>query len=309
MDVFRRLAGLPPFRGGTAVAIGNFDGLHAGHRRILGRAMTVARRKNLYSLVLTFDPRPSVSPARRPVPLLRTLDRRLSDLSSLGVRGTLVLPFNMTFAALSGRAFAESILAGALRARAVAVGENFRFGHDRRCGVAELKAFGETFGFKVYVIPTLVRDGLPISSSLIRKRLAEGDVETAAALLGSPYEIEGRVVRGTGRGTPLGIPTANLRTSAGILPPGVYLTLAVSARRAIPSVTNVGTGPTLGPRPVHVETHLLDVREDLYGTDLRVLFLKKLRNERKFPSVPALVLQIRKDIKKARAAFDLPARA
>ena len=303
MKVFRGLEGIPAFKTGTVVAVGNFDGLHLGHRKILRRVASLARSKNLFSLVLTFDPHPARSFKGRAVPLIQTLDQRLEGLKKAGIKGTLILPFDRAFSRLSGRAFAERVLARSLRARDIVVGEDFRFGFRRRFGIADLARLGREFGFGVHAVAPVILDGRPVSSSRIRGLIAEGDVEGAAGPLGAPYEITGLVIRGAGRGAGLGIPTANLRTPNEILPPGVFLTEAGSGGRLLPSVTNIGTGPTFESRPVHPETHILGARRPLYGRKLRVLFVKKIRNERKFASPAALVRRIRLDIKKAHEYF------
>jgi len=304
MKVFRGLEAIPAFKAGTVVAVGNFDGLHLGHRKILRRVASLAGSKDLFSLVLTFDPHPARSfKGRRSIPLIQTLDQRLEGLKKAGIKGTLILPFDRAFSRLSGRAFAERVLAGSLRARDIVVGVDFRFGFKRRFAIADLARLGRELGFGVHAVAPVILEGRPVSSSLIRGLIAQGDVEGAAGPLGAPYEIRGLVIRGAGRGANLGIPTANIRTANELLPPGVFLTQAGLGARLLPSVTNIGTGPTFESRPVHPETHILGARKPLYGRELRVLFIKKLRNERKFASPAALVRRIRLDIGKARQFF------
>ena len=303
MKVYTGFDGFPRSRRGAALAIGNFDGLHVGHRRILTRLAALAERDGLRSLVLTFFPHPARALAGRDVPLIQTLDQRLDGLRRAGIDGVLVVPLDRSLFALTGRAFAERILAKALGAREVVVGANFRFGRGRACGAADLAALGRESGFGVIAVPPVVRGGQTVSSSLIRRLLLEGEVAKAAELLGAPYELQGRVVPGQARGRALGFPTANLLTVHEILPSGVFLTVASVGRRAFPSLTNIGVRPTFGHNPPGVETHLLGFRGDLYGRIVRLGFVRKLRNERRFATPEALVRQVDRDLDSARAAF------
>jgi riboflavin kinase/FMN adenylyltransferase len=309
MKVFTGFEGLPRFRRETVVAVGNFDGLHLGHRRILSRVAALSRKKGLRSLVLTFFPHPARALAGKAVPLIQTLDQRLDGFRRAGIDGVLVVPLERELFELSGAEFSERLLAEALRARAVVVGANFRFGRGRRCGAKDLADLGRVLGFAVLAVPPVVVGGQTVSSSLIRRFLARGDVVTAGGLLGEPYEIEGRVVPGHSRGRDLGFPTANLLTTSEILPPGVFLTLASVGRRSYPSLTNIGVRPTFGDNPPGVETHLLDFKGDLYGRIVRLRFVGKIRAERRFATPAALVRQVSKDLRSARAAFlDIPGR-
>jgi riboflavin kinase/FMN adenylyltransferase len=303
MKVFTGFEGLPRFRRGSVVAVGNFDGLHLGHRRILSRVAARSRSEGLRSLVLTFFPHPARALAGRAVPLIQTLDQRLDGFRRAGIEAALVVPLDRDLFELSGAEFSGRILADALRARAVVVGANFRFGRGRKCGAGDLSALGRAMGFDVRAVPPVVVGGRTVSSSLIRLLLARGDVVTAAGLLGDFYEIEGRVVPGHSRGRDLGFPTANLLTTNEILPPGVFLTLASVGRRSYPSLTNIGVRPTFGDNPPGVETHLLDFTGDLYGRIVGLRFLGKLRDERRFATPAALVRQVSRDLRSARAAF------
>lgn len=303
MKVYTGFDALPRSRRGAAVAIGNFDGLHVGHKRILSRLRALAEGEGFRSLVLTFFPHPARAVAGLDIPLVQTLDQRLDGFRRAGVDGVVVVPLDRALFGLSGPAFAESVLARSLRARAVVVGANFRFGRGRACGAADLIGLGREFGFAVLAVPPVVRDGRSVSSSLIRRLLAAGDVSAAARLLGAPYEIEGRVVPGEARGRALGFPTANLLTANEILPSGVFLTVAAVACRTFPSLTNIGVRPTFGKNPPGVETHLLGFEGDLYGRIVRLAFVRKLRNERRFPTAEALVRQVGRDLFAARAAF------
>ena len=303
MKVFNGFEGVPPFPRGAVVAVGNFDGIHLGHRKILERVLELAAKKRLFSLVLTFFPHPARSLNKRDVPLIQTLGQRLEGLREAGVKGVVVVPFGRGVRRLSGRAFAGRVLKDRFQAGEVVVGENFRFGKDRRCGVAELARLGREFSFDVHGVPPVEKAGEIVSSSLIRHRLAKGNVEKAAELLGRPYEIEGCVVTGESRGRVLGFPTANIHTTNEIIPRGIFVTLAITASRSLPSVTNVGVGPTFGGSRLGIETHVLDHKGNLYGRTVKLRFLKKLRNEKKFRTSKALIAQIGRDVAEARRYF------
>ena len=297
---FEKLPALPR---PTAVAVGNFDGLHLGHRKILARLCALARSRDLMSLVLTFDPHPERALGKKAVRMIDTPDQRLARLGESCVDAVLVTGFDRTFSALSGTDFVERILLGRLRAREVVVGRDFRYGKDRRSDIADLRKLGRRFGFGVHAIAPRVIGEAAVSSSAIRRLLARGRVEEAARLLGRPYEIAGTVVRGDSRGTSLGYPTANLLPGNEILPDGVFISESVWKGRSFPSVTSIGTNPTFGPNPVRVETHLLDRRARLMGAGLTLRLLRKIRPTRKFPDARALVEQIGKDVAAARAYF------
>ena len=303
MVVVRGFEDLRPLPRPVAVAIGNFDGLHLGHRKILSALRDAAAARRLASLVLTFDPHPERALGRKSIRMIDTLDQRLDRLSRVGVEAVLVVPFDRAFSRLAGRDFAQDILRDRLDAREVVVGRDFRFGCGRRAGVAELKAFGRRLGFGVRAVAPALVGGVPVSSSLIRRLLLHGRVEEAARRLGRPYEIAGEVVPGAARGRRLGAPTANLRTANEILPDGVFVTEAVWKRRRLPSVTSIGTNPTFGPNPVSVETHILDRRIRFCGARLSVRLLRRIRPTRKFPDREALAAAIRQDVAAAREHF------
>ncbi len=300
MKAYSGFAGLPACRRGSAVAVGTFDGLHLGHRKILGRVADRAREADLVPLVLTFFPHPARSVGSRDVRLIQTLEQRIQGLDDSGIKGAVVVPLDGRLSRLAGRAFAEMILAEKLHAREVVVGANFRFGKDRKSAVADLIRFGREFGFRVQAVTPVRKRGGIVSSSLIRKLLVSGKVEEAARLLGRPYEIEGRVVAGKSRGRRLGFPTANIETPNEIVPEGVYITETILAGISHLSLTNVGTNPTFGKNPLGVETYVLDYRGRLYGRNLKIRFHRKLREEKLFQSSEDLVLQMNRDLASAR---------
>jgi riboflavin kinase/FMN adenylyltransferase len=286
-----------------AVTIGNFDGVHRGHVALVRAAARWARTAGGDTVVLTFDPHPAsvLEPARAPA-TLTTLEQKAELLASLGVDRLVVAPFDQDLARRPPEEFARLVLAGALQARRVVVGDNFRFGHDRIGDVALLAALGEALGFEVEAVAPVLHDSLPISSSRVRRALVVGAVDEASALLGREYFIDGRVVVGERRGRTLGFPTANLASENEVLPAvGVYAARCrVPPGRWEPAVVNVGRRPTFGGRPVSVEAHLLDFEGDLYDAEVRLAFVARLRGERRFPGPEALVAQIRRDADGAR---------
>jgi len=271
------------------VAIGTFDGVHLGHRRVIDGSDTV----------VTFDPHPARVFAPQAAPrLLTTLDRKAELLEEIGVDELVVIPFDDAMAAKSAEAFVEDVLVGALRAERVAVGENFRFGHRATGDVNLLRADGR---FAVHVEPLLEFDGEVVSSSHIRGLVLGGAVEYAGTLLGAPFLVSGEVVHGDARGRELGFPTANLIPVEGNVVPGhgVY---AARAEGGIAAAVNIGVRPQFQTgRGELIEAFLIDWSGDLYGSVLRLEFLKRLRGERRFPSVEDLVEQMHRDVDEARA--------
>jgi riboflavin kinase/FMN adenylyltransferase len=289
-----------------AVTIGNFDGVHRGHQALVGAAIAEARSASGTSVVLTFDPHPSrvLSPERAPLALM-TLEQKAEVLEGLGLDRLLVLPFTPELARESPGAFARSLLAETLGARAVVVGANFRFGRNRAGDVALLRQLGAGLGFEVRAVAPVLEDGAPINSTRIREALARGAVESARVLLGRRFFVDGSVVPGVGRGRTLGIPTANLAVVNETIPGGGVYACWCRARDEppappLPAVVNVGRRPTFGGTSVLVEAHLLDFDGDLYGRRLRVEFEARLREERRFEGPGPLVEQIRRDIEAAR---------
>jgi riboflavin kinase/FMN adenylyltransferase len=291
--------------------IGVFDGVHRGHQRIVERASEIARARNLPVVVITFDPHPDevVRPGSHP-PFLTTSRRRAELLAGLGTDAVCVLPFNLEFSRLTPDEFVRVVLAERLHAAAVVVGENFRFGHKAAGDVSLLAQLGDKYDFTAEGVPLLVADGVTISSTYIRERLAAGDVAAAASALGRPHRVEGVVVRGHMRGRALGFPTANLETPPHTATPadGVYagwLTgLALDGTEASrwPAAISVGTNPTFGPGERTVEAYALDRDDlDLYGTHAAIDFTARLRGTERFDSVEALVTQMREDVNQARA--------
>jgi len=291
----------------SAVALGNFDGVHRGHQALVAEVVAAPVGP---SVVLTFDPHPArvLNPGTAPTSLM-TLEQKAEVLGGLGVDRLAVLAFTTRLAQTSAADFARQVLRDALGAARVVVGEGFHFGRDREGDVAALAGFGAALGFDVRSVQPVFDGGAPISSSRIRDLLAAGDVRRAADLLGRRFFVDGPVVHGAGRGRNLGIPTANVAARNETLPSqGVYACWFRPGRDAArrPAVANLGRRPTFGEGPPALEAHLLDFDADLYGQEARVEFVEKLRGERTFPSASALVGQVRLDVEAARAVLEKP---
>jgi riboflavin kinase/FMN adenylyltransferase len=290
-----------------AVTVGVYDGLHFGHRHVI----SLLRRRaselgGLESAVVTFDPHPLQVVAPEHAPLLLTgIEHRLELFAEAELDLAAVLPFDDAMRRLTSAAFAAWVLSGALRARLVVVGEDFRFGHHRTGNVASLSELGDAHGFAAEVVP-LVGGQAPLSSTRIRQMVAGGDVEAAAAALGRPHEVRGTVAAGDGRGRALGFPTANVEVPTGLALPsgGVYAVLAGRRGGSLgPGVANIGSRPTFGGGGRGLEVHLLGFSGDLYDAVLRVAFVTRLRDERRFDGPEELASQIATDIAAARGVL------
>jgi riboflavin kinase / FMN adenylyltransferase len=302
---------VPDGWGPCVATVGVFDGVHRGHQRIVRHALDAAREPGLPVVVLTFDPHPDevVRPGTHP-PFLCTTRRRAELLAGLGVDAVCMLPFTLEFSRLDPDEFVRAVLADRLHTARVVVGENFRFGHKAAGDVALLRQLGEKYDFTAVGVPLLVSNGVTISSSYIRQRLAAGDVTAAAEALGRPHRVEGVVVRGQQRGRALGFPTANLQTPPHTAIPadGIYAgwlsTLAPdgSQDQCWPAAISIGSNPTFDDGDRTVEAYALDRDDlDLYGTHVAVDFAVRLRATVKFVSVDDLVVQMRVDADEARA--------
>lgn len=289
----------PPGRG-AAVAIGVFDGVHLGHIGVIDSLLEMAAQRGLEATVLTFDRHPlaTIDPDHAPR-LLTTLGQKMELLAAAGVETTAVLTFDEDARSLDGDEFVERVLQAGLDTRVVAAGPDLRFGRDRSGSVETLSRHG----IEIEQV-TLVGGETPISSTAIRSLLAEGDVMAVATQLGRPFEVVGRIVRGAGRGATIGFPTANLDLDPSTAIPryGVYAVTAGVGSEELAAVANVGVRPTFDNPTEVVEVHLLDGDRDLYGVDLRVGFITRLRAERRFDGPEALAAQIVEDVSAARAA-------
>ena len=298
MEIYRSLEEVPAVSHGRAVAVGTFDGVHLGHRRVIQAALEWARANDASASVVTFDPHPlQVLQPDDPPQLLTTSDIKADLVAGLGVDELVMIPFTEEFSRLEANTFCEDVLARTLTTRHVSVGENFRFGYGARGNAALLQDRPE---FETEIVPLVMHDGAVVSSSRIRELLAGGDVSAAADLLGAPFQLEGKVVRGDERGRDLGVPTANVAPPAGLVVPGrgIYAGRALDRAAAI----SIGVRPTFeDDGRILVEAHLLDFDGDLYDRTLRLAFLERLRDELRFDSADELVEQMQRDIERVRA--------
>lgn len=311
MDVYEEgLAAAAGALEGAAVTIGNFDGVHLGHRRLVEHAARHARATGGKVAVLTFWPHPArvLAPALAPAQIASRARRR-ELLEEAGVDVLVEQPFDRAFASVPPETF-ESLLLDKAKVKALVIGYDFSYGRNRTGNVATLRAACEARGVPVEVVEAVKVGGLVVSSSKVREFVLAGNVEAAASLLGRPFEVEGPVIRGAGRGRQIGVPTANIQADADLLPAiGVYaVTVRLPDGTTCAGACNVGLNPTFQPdssagpsaNEISVEVHLIDRSADLYGQRLRLGFVSRLRAERKFPGVDALVAQIRSDIEAAR---------
>ena len=287
------------------LALGNFDGVHRGHDKIIELVRCRADERGVTAVALTFDPHPSriVRPDKAP-PLLMTGAQKLAALGDAGMAGIAVVRFTQALSRWEPEAFVRAVLVEWLRVSEVWVGANFLFGHDRAGNFSVLRSLGARYGFRAEKIDPVRYREFVVSSTRVRRLVAEGRVDEAGALLGHHYMLEGTVTRGAGRGRQLGFPTANLSTDNELFPPnGVYATAVLMDGEIHASVTNVGVRPTFGASGPVVESHIFDVDRDLYGCRIRVAFVQRLRDELAFSDGDALRVQIARDCDEARALF------
>jgi riboflavin kinase / FMN adenylyltransferase len=303
MRVHRSLSDVPPAPAGRALALGTFDGVHLGHRRVIASAVERAREGGLVSTVVTFDPHPlCVLRPDEPPRLLTTTDQKIDLISELGVDELVTIPFTPELSRQSAEDFCDQVLVGALGARWVSVGRNFHFGHGAAGDAALLASRPE---FETDVVELVEHGGDSVSSSRIRNLLAEGEVAHAAELLGAPYSLVGSVVEGDRRGRDLGVPTANIEPPAEVVVPAPGIYAGIAAANGIsptPAAISIGVRPTFDTGgDLRVEAHLIGFTGDLYGREMKLSFLERLRDEVRFDSVEELVEQMRKDVEQARS--------
>ena len=278
----------------SAISIGNFDGFHLGHGKIVDTMKTIAQQNNLQCSIITFSPHPRVL-FKKLSHLITTESQKREILGSLGVRFEF-MDF-LKIVSLTPEQFVTDVLLKKFRMKYIIVGKNFKFGKDRGGGIDTLETLSHDFGFRLVVVPPVKIDGTRVSSSRIRESLLEGEIAAANRMLGRSYYIDGEVVHGEKIGKELGFPTINLKTGNTILPEGVFKTKVSIGGDLYDSVTNIGTRPTFyNKSEKKVEAHILDFDRGLYGKTVRLYFEKKLRNEKKFDSESGLVEQIKKDI-------------
>jgi riboflavin kinase/FMN adenylyltransferase len=291
----------------SVVTIGNFDGVHRGHQKILQNVVERSHETGALASVLTFFPHPVrvLRPAAAPS-LLGTLDQRLAAFDVAGIEAALVVRFDAKLSEMSAEQFARQFLVETMRAEAVLVGANFRFGHRQLGDVKLLEELGARWNFEVEIVQPVVEGGAVISSSAIREALRDGRVDDAQRMLGRPYALEGEIRSGVGQGRKLIVPTLNLATEQELLPKtGVYVTEVVVGDKAYGAATNVGTRPTFDGVAITIESHLFGFNENLTNGKMEVRFLARLRDEQKFASFEALREQVLRDIESARVLYEL----
>jgi len=295
----------PPWLVHPVLALGNFDGLHRGHLKIIERVKRGAAEHGGTPMAMTFDPHPPrvVRPDKAP-PLLMTKAQRIEALHQAGIACVAVVRFTPELSHWSPEEFVKTVLVDWLRVSEVWVGANFLFGQGRSGNFSTMRSLGQRFGFRADKIDPVRYKDFVVSSTRVRRLVAEGRVDEAGALLGHPFFVDGTVVEGRRRGRELGFPTANLTTDNELLPPfGVYATTMTVGGVVRAGITNIGMRPTFGERTPTVETHLLDFSGDLYGHRVRLGFVQRLRDERRFEDVDALRAQVEADSRRAERLF------
>ncbi len=302
MEIEQELANIVP-QGESLLTIGVFDGVHAGHRYLLKKLQQRAAEKNLLSGVVTFNPHPqSVLHPHNQLPWLSNLEDRVRAFQELGVNIVAVLTFTPKVAQLSARDF-MSLLKKHLKMQGIMVGPDFALGRGQEGNINLLRALGHEMKFSVEVIPSFTIDGAVVSSTLIRQALIQGDMRRIEKLMGHYFYLRGKVITSDRRGQVLGFPTANLdiKPQQALPGNGIYATITQIDGKRFPSATNIGIRPTFGEGKKMVETHLLNYKGDLYGKEIRVEFVQKLRDEQRFPSPEELKIQIEKDVQEVEA--------
>ncbi len=306
MEFIRGLHNLRPEHRGCVATIGNFDGVHLGHKAVIQRLHERAEYYNCPSIVITFEPYPQTffAPDNKAIPRLTSLREKLDILRTAGIDRVLCVRFNQAFADMPAKNFVIQVLVQRLRIRYLVVGDDFHFGKQRQGNFQLLQSLGLEYGFEVAKTPTHIVDNARASSTRVRQALSEGAMELTQRLLGRPYQISGRVAHGDKRGRLIGFPTANIYLPRDSLPlNGVFaVTLKLpSTGEPFAGVANIGNRPTVDGTTNLLEVHLFDFDKDIYGTQVKVTFIQKIRDEQKFDGLDALVAQIQKDAIKAKS--------
>ncbi len=301
MEIIQAIDQLPPHPH-PVVALGNFDGVHLGHRAILKKAIDRARAAAGTAFALTFDPTPAkvLAPARAPRLILAPEDK-LELLGNSGIDGVIVIAFTQALSQLTPAEFVREYLVGRIGAREVVVGHSVSFGHARAGNAEVMSELGRQMGFETIVVGPITVEGEVVSSTRVRELIAAGEMRTAARLLGRNHFLSGPVVHGRERGRTIGFPTANIDSATECLPPdGVYATRVILPDGAFASITNIGMRPTFAEPARTIEAHIFDFDRDIYGAKVRLEILERIRGERKFDSGQALAAQIAEDLKRAK---------
>ena len=289
----------------SIITLGNFDGIHLGHQELVRMVIRRAQELRGQSMVVTFRPHPLkiLAPEKCP-PLISIYEEKIELFKKLGIDVLVKIPFSLSFAEMPPREFVKKVLCDLLGTKEIFVGCNYRFGRGREGTTQTLKLMGEEFGFRVNEVQQIFLKDEVISSTKIRQLLSAGEVEHAAELLGRPYAITGIVIKGDSRGKALGFPTANIASKHAIVPAdGVYAVKLSARDTCYDGVANIGLRPTFDAKSLAIEVHVFDFNEDLYGEEVTIFFIKKLRQEKKFDSSDALIAQITRDITEARTVL------
>lgn len=298
----KKIEDIEKLENSTIITVGVFDGIHLAHRVIFKELMKIGQEKKLLPVVLTFHPHPDKVLGKAETPLIQTLLQRVRKIKEEGVENVIAVKFDRKFSELTPEDFI-TFLIEKLRMKGILVGENFRFGKDMKGNIEFLKKIADEKGFNIFVIKIFELDGKRLSSSLIRNILLNGRIEEAIPLLGRPYSIFGKVIKGLGLGKTLGVPTANIQTENEVLPEGVFITRAYLKGKNFPSVTNIGKAPTLKGGERTVETHIIGFKEEILNEEIELFFLKKIRGEIEFKSKEELRKRIIEDIEIAKNYF------
>ncbi len=286
----------------AVITVGNFDGVHIGHQGLLKEVKKRADKMSGTSIVLTFEPHPLKVLKEKKIPLITPFERKIELIEKLGIDVVICLPFTREFSKVSAREFVEEILLKKIGMREIVVGYDYTFGHKREGNIDLLKKLGDELGFKVCILGPILVDNMIVSSTRIRNLIMEGELEKVKILLNRYYQVSGEVIAGHDRGGRLlGFPTANLKLVNEVFPKnGVYVVEVIYNNKVYGGVTNIGFKPTFGNDALSVETHILDFDQNIYGKKIKLNFIKRLRNEKRFSSIEALAAQIKRDIEEAR---------
>ena len=286
----------------AVITVGNFDGVHIGHQGLLKEVKKRADKMSGTSVVLTFEPHPLKVLKEKKIPLITPFERKIELIEKLGIDVVICLPFTREFSKVSAREFVEEILLKKIGMKEIVVGYDYTFGHKREGNIDLLKKLGDELGFKVCILGPILVDNMIVSSTRIRNLIMEGELEKVKILLNRYYQVSGEVIAGHDRGGRLlGFPTANLKLVNEVFPKnGVYVVEVIYNNKVYGGVTNIGFKPTFGNDALSVETHILDFDQNIYGKKIKLNFIKRLRNEKRFSSIEALAAQIKRDIEEAR---------
>jgi riboflavin kinase / FMN adenylyltransferase len=308
MDVIKGYESIPQKLQGAYVTIGNFDGVHLGHQYVFRKLVSEAHATAHPAVVITFEPHPKmiIHPDRKPFYLIATLEEKITLIGQQGMDALVIIPFSLEFAGTTAEEFVRRILWEKLRIGKIVIGHDYTFGRGKQGNEAFLKTFGEKLGFDVEVMNAFTVGDVIISSTRVRNAILSGDVKTAATFLGRPYNLAGIVVEGHHRGAGLGFPTANIEPDKVLVPAGgVYAAMVHLEGQQHRAVLNIGRNPTFGDNKQTIEVFLLDFQERIYGKRLDVLFIEKLRDEKKFAGPEELVAQIKDDVAKAKEILQM----